>query len=866
MSWLRKLLSRNRADRELDAELRAHLDALTDENIRVGMSTTEARRRALLELGGLEQVKEYCRDQRRASWLDSLLQDARYALRQMRRNPGFTAVAILTLALGIGANTAIFSFVNAVLLRPLPFQEPDRVVFVSEWNLKRNASTPFSPRDFADYRAQARSFGHFGATYSTNAVLTGGGDPERLQAASYTSGVLEALGVQPLIGRVIAPRDENAGAENVVLLSHSLWQRRFNAATDTLGRSVQINDKPHTVIGVLPRGAEYPEGTQIVLPVRFEPGEMQERASRYLDVVARLAPGVSLQQAQSEVQTIARRFSEQYPESNARVGAVIFPLHEFLVRDVRHGLLLLFGAVGFVMLIVCANLANLLLARATAREREMAVRVSLGAGPARLVRQILTETTLLAAIAGVLGFAAASWSMDAIRAISPQDIPRLAEVRPDLRVFTFALATSVLSGLIFGLFPALRAARSSPNEALKESPGADHSRNRLRAVLVATEVALSLVLLVGATLMARTLWRVMNTNPGFNPNNVLTADVLLPRPKYNDPIKSTEFVNRLLAGLRALPGVQTAAVASQLPLGGSFQSYGFLIEGMTQPKEGMGANFRAISPDYLRTIQVPLLAGRLLEERDVAGAPEVVIINQAMGRRFWPGKNPIGRRIRIARGRQPAWREIVGIVGNLHHEGLHLEPQPEMYVPYAQQPMPFVRVAVRTSGDPMLLADGLRRAAWDADKDQPVTRIRPMTTIVAASASETRFYSLLLGSFSALALTLAAIGIYGVMNYTVARRTREIGIRMALGATRLHVGWWVLRNALFMVGVGVIVGLAGATALTRLLEKLLLGAPPLDQAAFGAAALLLLGVAVIAGWLPAHRAANVDPIVALRHE
>lgn len=800
--------------------------------------------------------------------IENLWHDIRYAVRQLRQQPGFTAVAIATLTLGIGASTAIFSVVNAVLLRPLPYPEPERLMVVDRTSFKRGGvAVPFSPPDYVDFHEQTRTLLHFGVGYSRSAILTGG-EPERLDAASATAGFLAALGVRPKFGRLFSPEDERNGAPPIVLVGHALWQRRFNSDPGLIGRVLTVDDQPRTVVGILPAGIKYPLEGDIWLPVQFEPGEMQERSSRYLHGLARLAPGVTPAQAQSELDTIAQRLAQLYPESDKNFGATAVPLLENVVGDIRPTLFYLLGAVGFVWLIACANIANLMLSRAASREREMAVRAALGAARARLAAQLLTESTLVALVGGAAGFALGRWCLAALVILRPANLPRLDEVSFDARVFAFAAAISALAGLLFGLAPALRASR--PDWGLSLKAGAQTTAvayTRMRAALVVAQISLSLVLLAGAGLMLRTMWTLLSTPPGFDPKNVLVADIFLSPLKYADDSKRAAFLDAVLERLRALPGVESAGSTTNLPLAGGSMVFAFVMDGQPQGHgQTASANFRAVSPRYHSLMRIPLRRGRYLDDRDRPGSSDVAVINEAMARQFWPGEDPIGRRIRIARQGEPAWREIVGIVGNIRHGGLHQEPSPEMYVPYTQQAWRFLRLAVRTTGDPAALAPALRKSVWAVDRDQPVSRVRTMDDVVAASMGETRFYSLLLGIFAMLALGLASVGIYGVMSYAVAARTREIGIRLALGAQRQSIFRLVLARGARLTALGIVLGLTGALAATRGIEKLLYGVQPTDALTFASVATVLAVVALLACWLPARRATRVDPAITLRYE
>ncbi|MGH9816009.1 MAG: ADOP family duplicated permease [Candidatus Acidiferrales bacterium] len=856
-------------DRDLDDELRDHIERRVHELRREGLSAAEARRRALVELGGVQQIKEEVHAMRSGIWLEALAQDVRFAARQLRAHPGFTLVAVLTLALGIGASTAIFSVVNSVVLRSLPYPDAERLVVVHQTAIAQGGeSLPFSPPNYIDFRDQARSFAHFGGGWASSAILTGD-EPERLEAAYVRASLLDALGVQAQIGRLLNESDEAAGAPRPVLLSHGLWERRFGRDRDVLGRMLVLNDKAHTVVGVLPPRVDNPFSAEVWMPLKFAPSEMQERFSFYVRVVARLAPGITPEQAQAELDTIAQRLAQQRPDTNKDFGARLVTLHEHTVGDVRATLLWLLGAVGCVWLIACANVANLMLTRAASREREMAVRRALGAGHARLAAQLLTESILLALAGGAAGLLLGRWCVTVLIALRPQHLPRFDEVRLDPHVFAFAVAISLAAGILFGLFPALRAARPEWAASLKsgaQTTAPPHTRTR--GALVVAQLSLSLVLLAGAGLMLRTLWTLLSTPPGFDPRNVLVADLLLP-VKYNDLNRRLIFTEAVLGRLAALPGVESAGAANLLPLSGGQSTQGFRIEGKPQAAsrgDALAANYRVVSPGYLRLLRIPLRQGRGIEAHGHAAAPPVVLINEAMAQRYWPGENPLGRRISILRRGEPAFREIVGIVGDIRHEGLHLEAQPEMYVAIGQPLLAYVSLAVRTAGDPASLASALREAVWAVDPDQPVSRVRTMDDVVATSIGETRFYSLLLGVFAALALGLAAVGIYGVMSYAVAARTREIGIRLALGAQRRSIFRLVLARGARLTALGIVLGLAGALAATRGIEKLLYGVQPTDAVTFASVAAVLALVALIACWLPARRAMRVDAAITLRYE
>jgi len=761
------------------------------------------------------------------------------------------------------------------LLRPLPFSEPERLVVVSQtWSRGsgklskgQGKALEFSPPNWLDFRAQQTVFAEMGASARTDFVLTDN-EPDRVPGAEVSAGFFETLRVAPLAGRLFLPSDETFGAPDVVVLGAGIWKRHYGGNADILGHTVMVNAKPHVVIGIVPEGLRFPGESEIWTPLRFQPEELKQRQSFYLDVIARLKAGVSIEQAGKEMEAIAARLGEIYPQTNGSMGAGVISLHEKTVGDVGKVLLLLLGAAAFVLLIACANVANLLLARGSAREREMSLRAALGAGRLRLLRQLMTENSLLCLLGASLGVLLARWAVSAMRLTLPAALPRKEAILIDGRVLLFAAATTVGAAIIFGAAPLLQAVWRNLHDSLKEGAQSSQGRpqRRLLHSFVVAEVALSLVLLAGAGLMLRTLFGLINTNPGFDASNVLTAEITLPNARYRQPQQRATFCDQILQQLKTLPGVQSASIINLLPLAAGVTANGFKIEGRTESKLSGSANFRAISPDYFKTLRMGLIRGRGVEERDGAAAPGVVVINEAMARAFWPNEDPIGKRMNITRGGEPEWREVVGIAGDIHHRGLSVPPEPEMYVPYAQQPMQTFRLAIRTTGDPMRLASAMRQAVWSVDSKQPVMRVQTLEKIVATSYSETTFYATLLASFAGLALALASVGIYGALSYSVERRTREIGVRIALGAQRKDVLSLVVGQGLKLAALGLALGLVAALALTRFIETLLHGVKPTDPATFVAVSLLLLLVAILASWLPARRATRLDPITVLRHE
>jgi predicted permease len=815
--------------------------------------------------------------------METLWHDVRYAARMLTKTPGGTAIVVLTLALGIGANTTIFSAVYGVLLRPLPYPEPDELVFVSQTSLAPRLlvggketpprpggePVPFSPPNFVDYKEQARSFAAFGAWASTTRNLTGGG-PERVNTASVTSGFFEALRVPPLYGRLLTAEDERAGQSDVVVLGHGVWQRRYGADPSIVGRDVPVGGVRHRVVGVMPPGFSFPAGTELWMPLVFDASEMTQRNSHYLDVVARLGPGVSVAAAQAELRAIALRLGEQYPESNKQFSARVVSMVEQISGDVRPVLLLLLGAVGFVLLIACANFAHLMVARGASREREMAVRTALGAPRSRLLRQWLTESLLLGLLGGAAGMMIAVWGVDLLRTMGPAALPRRGDIALDSSVLLYALGISLATGLVFGLAPALSLTRPCLQTALKEGVHTGRSPRRLPGVLVAGEVAWALVLLAGAGLLVFVLWGLLNTHPGFDAQNVLTADVVLPRATYRRESQRVGFVTRALERIRALPGVEMVGETSNIPLSGSSSVYGFLMEGQ-EPRAGGGpipfANFRVVTPDYLRALRVPLVRGRGIEEGDTAGAPQVVVINEVA--RFWPGRDALGKRIELPPlpGQGTQTLQVIGVVRDSKYRAVLETVPPTMYLPLDQHARLGMSVFVRfAGGNPGPVLEAARGAVRGLDAALPLMNPRTLTQQRSNSLYATRLVAILLGVLGGLGLLLAAFGLYGMLAYTVEQRIREIGIRVALGAHPGDIFRLVVRQGMLPVVLGVVAGVGGALAATRLLQRMLYGVAAHDPATFAATALLLGMVALAACAIPARHATRVDPMVALRYE
>jgi putative ABC transport system permease protein len=801
--------------------------------------------------------------------MNTLWQDLRYGARMLLKQPGFSLIAVITLALGIGANTAIFSVVNAVLLRPLPYKEPERLMTVWETFIHLgNVQNPVAPSNFNDWREQSRSFEDLVA-YSTNPVsLTEAGEPEKATALYSGDGLLRLLGVEPVLGRAFAPGEiTQPGELKIIVIGHSLWQRRFGGEAGVIGKQVRIDGHPVTIIGVMPPSFQFPSSAiDLWVPTKMSPAVSGTRQAHYLRVLGRLKPNVTEQQARAELEAIAARLREQYPESNRYIGAGLVPLHENLVGDVRRALLTLLAATGIVLLIACVNVANLLLARAAARYKEIAVRLAVGAGRWRIVRQLLTESALLAALGGAAGLLLTLWGVPVLVALIPASIAQAKAASVDTSVLLFTFGVALLTAVIFGLVPALQATKPNLNEALKEGTRETTGTGRgwTRSALVIAEIALALVLLIGGGLLVRSFARLSSVEPGFRADHLLTLEVFPPYSKYPDTTKRAAFYDELLRRVEALPGVETAGVVTFLPVKGDLGEMTWITEQPAAPKV-IGAVPRMISASYFRTMGIPLVAGRAFEATDIASAPGVAVINETMARAAWPGQNPVGKRMKMGVETQP-WLTIVGVVKDVRFR-LGMLPRPQAYVPYTQSPAFGPRdLVVRTQTDPLSLAAAVRQAVWAIDKDQPVANVSTMDQLLADSLDRPRFNTLLLAVFSVVALLLAAIGIYGVMSYTVTQSTRELGIRLALGAQARDVLKLVVGQGAMLALLGVAVGVLGAFALTRLLTTLLYEVTATDPLIFVGGSVLLIVVALLACYLPARRATKVDPLVALRCE
>ena len=805
--------------------------------------------------------------------MKTLLRDARYGIRLLLRKPGVTLVAIVTLALGIGANTAIFTVTHALLLKPLPYDHPEQLVLANENNLSRGwTSFSVSPPNFLDWRAQSRSYQYLAAYGGQALNYSGGGTPERLQGLTATEGFLEILNGSPIRGRGFRPEEFEPGKGFVVILGHAFWERVLGGREDALNTSITLNGQPYTIVGIMRPDWRF-GGRQIAVftPRSFSDGERQSRGAHYLQVIGRLKPGVSVDQAGVELSAIAARLEQQYPNTQKGWSAIVRSLHEVAVGNVRPMLLILLGAVGLVLLVACANLANMHLARATVRAREIAVRTAIGAGRGRIVRQLLTESLVLAGVGGGLGLLIAYWGISALVTAYPTLLPRSSDIGINGTVLAFTAALCGLTAVLFGLAPAVSAARTDLVETLKEGArtGGAPLKRRLRGALVVSEVALAIVLLVGAGLLLRSFSKLAHVAPGFETDQRLSVTTLLPNPKYSDRGRVVDFYDRAMARLRALPGVESVSLTSTVPISGNDEIYSITFEGRPPlpPGQGVSAIYYLVGPGYFQTMGIPVVKGRPFTEEDRDGAPRVAIVNDVFVRFHYPNENPIGQRIRMGRNSNIV-REIVGVAGTVKHYGLADKDQAQMYEPFAQMPNNGMTFVLKTAVEPLSLTAAVRQEIQAVDPEQPVASTTSLAQMVADSTALPRIQSILLGVFAGIALLLAAVGLYGVMAYSVSQRTQEIGIRMALGAQRQSVLIMVLRQALVLTGAGLVIGIAGALALgrvmTRTLEPLLFQVEPTDLATLVTVSVVLVGVAVLAALIPARRATQVDPIQALR--
>ncbi|HVG21959.1 MAG TPA: ABC transporter permease [Blastocatellia bacterium] len=808
-----------------------------------------------------------------------LLQDFRYGLRVLIKSPGFTLVAVFALALGIGANSAIFSVVNAVLLRPLPYDNPDRLMLASQTG-PEIGTMKFSPADFLDLREQSQSFDGVGGVISWKFNLTGAGDPEVINGVFISSNMLDLLGVRPVIGRNLLPEEETPENKRVVLISHAIWKNRFNSDEAVIGKKLNIDTEPYIIIGVMPSDFQFPRPAfetspkgDVWVPIAFNPTLRKNRDIRYIRVIGRLKNNVTIRQAQAEVDMIAQQLASQYPTTNDKIGIKLQPLSNVGNQNVQLGLWILMGVVGFVLLIACANVANLLLAKAASRKKEIAIRMALGASRRRLVRQLLSESLLLSLVSGALAVLLAWGGIRLLVSISPDNIPRLEEVGLDFRALGFTLAASLLTAMLFGVIPALQLSKVDLTVPMKEasrSSSGGVSFRRLRSLLVVSEVSLALILVIAAGLLIRSFLSLQEVKPGFDANNLLTMQIPLPEAKYVKHDQKANFYQALLARLEGVPGIQSASVISAPPLTNGY-SVDFSIEGHQplQPGQRPYTEYRLISPDYFKTMGIPLLKGRYFSDRDGRDSPGVVIINETMARRFFPDEDPVGKHLGLSTPEDK--REIVGVVGDVKEAKLDADPKPTSYIPYIQNAPLYLQLndlylAIRSETDPSAMTATARSQVRAVDPDQPVSNIRTMEQVISLTLSSQRFLMLLLSIFAGLALLLAAVGVYGVMSYSVTQRTQEIGIRMALGAQQGDVLKLIVSQGMVLVIIGITVGLATAIAVTRIMSSLLYGISTTDLVTLVGASSLLGLIALAASYVPARKATSIDPIMTLREE
>jgi putative ABC transport system permease protein len=882
----RNLFKRATTNEELDDEVRAYLEMTAAEKVRCGMPPEAALREARNELGGVEQVKQGVRDTRAGASIDIAVQDVSYAFRALSRNLAFASVVVLTLALGIGANTAIFTIVNGVLLKPLPYPEPDQLLMLWEVSLTdRNLGT-VAPANFYDWRKQSHSFTKMAAIDPyPDFILNGAGQARRMAGAAVSQEFFSLLGVHMAVGRDFLPEEDRPGSNHVVILSYSTWQSLFGGRSDVIGSLLRLNDADYTVVGVLPRdfsfvskASDYQSRNRFDLwtPLALaSPPEEWQRSSHSLCVFARLKPGASLRQAQADLTQVAANLQRLYPAADKGSSVTAVQLGQYVVGGVRTAMITLQAAVVMVLLIACANIANLMLTRAAGRRKEIALRIALGASRRRIARQLITECMMLTVTGGMLGLAFALLTVPAVVHHLPADLPRASEIAVDWRVLTFTSLLAILTGIVFGLVPLYQSRQISANDSLKQGGRPVVSdQSRMRSPLIVGQVAVVLVLLTGAGLMTKSLWKLTRVSPGFQIERILTARLSLP-PRYTNGYKYgmgqhreiTSFQRELLDRIREIPVVQSAAFTSNLPLSGVDNSRSFDIEG--RPLKPAGAydmtKYRPVSAGYFETIGIPIERGRGFDAADAEDRPLVVVISESMARRFWGTANPVGQRVRFDNG---DWRTIVGVVGDVHHEGLGTKPDPEMYVPYGQVPNVEARpvIVLRTSVEPTSVTSALRKAVADVDPNVPMDQVETMKQIVHGSVAESRFRTSIVAMFALLALFVAAIGLYGVMSYAVSQRTREFGIRMAVGATRAAILRVVLGKAAKLVCIGISLGLFGAVLLARAIASLLYGVEPFDVATLASGAILLAAVALLASFVPARRASKVNPMECLRYE
>ncbi len=878
--WMRipGLFSTNDKAAEFNAELEAHLQMHIEDNLRRGMTPEHARRDALIKLGGIEQTKQAYRERQSLPSLETLGQDIRFGLRMLVKNPGFTITAVLTLALGIGANTAIFSVVKAVLLAPLPYKDQARIVAVWTTNPVRGGQIlPSSPGDFATWK-KSGIFEDLAPSYDDEKTLTGQGSPQFLIGYAVSANYLRILGVQPQLGRLYTDEEDQPGGPQLVLLSNHLWRATFHADANIVGKAITLDGKPHTVLGVMPPSFDYPASVDLWNPVDMAPSAFDDFNHTYVRILGRLRNGISLEAAQKEINALEAQTAAAHPSTDNGNRVVLVPIRQQLDGDIRKPLLILLGAVGLVLLIACANTAGLALTRNAERQKEISVRLALGATRLRLLRQFVTESLLLATMGGVAGMLLALAGTRLLLTLFPNDvanlqIPKVTEIPIDRGVFLFALVITLLSAFLFGVLPVLKATRADARDAMKESArGATACRrsNRSRSAIVVTEVALSLILLTAAGLVVTSFQRVMNADLGFQSDHLLALQIFLPPDSYprNDHEKTRAFVDQTITKMGAVPGVKSAGATNFLPLIGFWGTSNFLLRGQAPPKDGQlpEADNRVITPGYMQSMGIALLRGRAFTDADRADSAHVAMINQTFARQYFKDKDPIGEELNLGTADKPDWWRIVGVSGDVKSFGQDQPTHAEIYRPLDQDPFPIIAFTLRTETDPAAMIKPAEQALWSVDPDLPIFKAIPMDSLANQSLALRRASSVLISGFAVLALVLACIGIYGVMAYAVTQRTQEIGVRMALGAGRADVLRMMMGLGFRLTATGVIIGLAGALASTRLLTSLLFETAAMNPLIFSLAAVVLVAVAILASYLPARRAASIDPINALRTE
>ena len=867
----RALTHKDELDHELDEEMRFHLEREIEQHVSNGMTPEDARYAALRSFGGVDQSKEECRSARGVGLIDNIVRDISYSARVLVKNYAFTIVVVLTLALGIGANTAIFSFANGILLRPLPYPQSDRLAVLDETSRKEGGDTiGVSYPNFLDWREQNTVFESVATHFGTDSfAMSAGGSPSQIRGTRVTHGLFEVLRVSPILGRTFTENEDRPDEDAVAILGYDLWQRSFGGNPNVIGQKIMISSRPRTVIGVMPRGFRFPEVSELWVPLAVT-SKIYTRTDHGLETIARLKDGVTIAQAQTEMNNIATRIEEQNPVTNEGLGVKVTSLHENLSGSYREALLILLGVVGCVLLVACVNVANLMLARATARQKEFALRAALGASRWRIIRQLLLESLLLAIAGGALGFVLSLWALHLLLTAIPIDLPFWMNFNLDLRVLGFTLAITLLTGLIFGAVPALQTSRVDLNGTLKEGGrGNSGGRSGARSLLVVSEIAMSLVLLVGAGLMVQSFLRLRQVNIGLNPKNVLTATLALPRAKYTQEDQRSAFYKQLLERVRNLPGVEAASATHTLPLGGSTWGRSLTVEGFPVMSVGQAPSVQhtVVTPGYFHTMGITLLAGRDFTDADTNNSQNVTIIDERIARQYWPNQSPLGKRVRFGppEDNEP-WFTIVGVVTAVRHQRVQEETRMSVYLPHQKIPISSMSLVARTSANPHEFIGAIRREVAQLDPDLPVSEVATMEEVVAEAIWQPRLYALLFAVFAGGALLLALIGIYGVMAFLVQTRTHEIGVRMALGATARDVFRLIVGRGMKLTALGVFIGVGGAIALTRLMHSLLFNTSATDPFTFILISLLLSVAAFLACYLPARRAAKVDPLVALRYE